>query len=113
MIWGYKTPTNPLVMNSCDVLAKYVGGDYPQIPEKYAASSPIEFVNQQTVPTLIFHGQIDALVFDEHSRRLASKLDPNTMYHIIFFNYRGPHTALITISMVPVDNCPHMQSITS
>ena len=81
MIWGYMTPTNPLVMNSREVLAKYIGGHYPQMPDKYVASSPIEFVNEQTVPTLIFHGQIDALVFDEHSRRLASKLEQHGIPH--------------------------------
>ena len=75
MIWGYFTPTNPLVMKSTEVLAAYLGGHYPDIPDKYQASSPIEFVNPQTVPTLSFHGPTDALVFDEHSRRLADKLD--------------------------------------
>lgn len=81
MIWGYMVPTNPLVMDSRRTLASYVGGHYPEIPQKYVASSPIEFVNQQSVPTLIFHGNTDSLVFDEHSHRLATKLAKNNVPH--------------------------------
>jgi acetyl esterase/lipase len=109
MIWGYMTPTNPLVMNSRDVLSKYVGGDYPQIPEKYLASSPIEFVNQQSVPTLIFHGLTDPLVFDEHSRRLASKLSQHDVPHYYLelpwathgfdYNLNGPGGQLSTYAI--------------
>ena len=75
MIWGYMVPTNPLVLDSRLTLARYVGGDYYEIPKKYEASSPIEFVNKETVPTLSFHGAIDSLVFDSHAQRLANKLD--------------------------------------
>ena len=79
MIWGYKVPTNPLVMKSQEVLVRYVGGEYPQIPDKYRASSPIEFVNQQTVPTLMFHGCTDSLVFASHSARLADQLQKHNV----------------------------------
>ena len=109
MIWGYMTPTNPLVMNSRDVLAKYVGGSYPQIPDKYVASSPIEFVNRETVPTLIFHGLTDPLVFDEHSRRLASKLRQHDIPHYFLelpwathgfdYNLNGPSGQLCTYAI--------------
>jgi acetyl esterase/lipase len=81
MIWGYMTPSNPLVLNSKRTLARYVGGDYYEIPEKYAASSPIEFVNQNTVPTLILHGAIDVLVFDAHGHRLVAKLNHHKIPH--------------------------------
>jgi len=74
MIWGYMTPTNPLVSDSHETLVTYLGGDYNEMPERYASSSPIECVNEQTIPTLMIHGKIDALVFDEHARRLAKKL---------------------------------------
>jgi acetyl esterase/lipase len=81
MIWGYKVPTNPLVIKSQEVLVRYVGGEYPQIPEKYRASSPIEFVNQRTVPTLILHGCTDALVFTSHSARLVEQLKKHNVLH--------------------------------
>ena len=77
MIWGYQTPTNPAVLKSTEVLVNYVGGHYPDMPEKYRLSSPIEFVTKKTVPTLSFHGVPDALVFAEHAHRLARKLEEN------------------------------------
>ncbi|CAF3157464.1 unnamed protein product [Rotaria sp. Silwood2] len=84
MIWGYMTPTNPLVLDSRRTLVRYVEGDYHEMPQNYTASSPIEFVNRKTVPTLIFHGATDPLVFDEHSRRLATKVAQNnvTLYFL-------------------------------
>jgi acetyl esterase/lipase len=81
MIWGYMTPTNPLVLDSRRTLVRYVGGDYYEVPKKYEASSPIEFVNKYTVPTLILHGTIDSLVFDGHGHRLSTKLQQHQVPH--------------------------------
>jgi acetyl esterase/lipase len=81
MVWGYSKPAPKLVMDSRRVMANYLGGYYPQVPQNYAASSPIEFVDRQTVPTLIIHGQNDVLVAYEHSRRLAGKLKQNAVPH--------------------------------
>jgi acetyl esterase/lipase len=81
MVWGYSVPANPLVMNSGLVMERYLGGPYKAMPQKYAASSPIEFVNPQTVPTLIIHGSNDVLVAYEHSTRLNKKLGQNGIRH--------------------------------
>jgi acetyl esterase/lipase len=75
MVWGYSIPSNPLIMNSRKVMEDYVGGTYKQVPQKYFNCSPIEFVNQQSVPTLIIHGENDVLVSTEHSRKLSEKLN--------------------------------------
>ncbi|CAF1127521.1 unnamed protein product [Rotaria sordida] len=109
MIWGYMTPTNPLVLDSRQTLAKYIGGDYFEMSDKYAASSPIEFVNRQTVPTLIFHGLPDSLVFYEHSRRLDAKLHQNDVPHYYLelpwathgfdYNLNGPGGQLSTYAI--------------
>lgn len=61
MVWGYSVPANPLVMDSRKVMEDYIGGTYTQVPQKYAASSPIEYVNSQSPPTLIIHGANDVL----------------------------------------------------
>ncbi|MDT3401794.1 alpha/beta hydrolase [Mucilaginibacter terrae] len=79
MVWGYSLPAPKLVMDSRRVMANYLGGYYPQVPQNYKASSPVEFVNAQTVPTLIIHGANDPLVAYDHSRRLSDKLQ---QYHI-------------------------------
>ncbi len=74
MIWGYKHPNNPLVMNSCKVMEDFLGGTYDQVPQKYAESSPLELVTPSIPPTLIIHGEIDPLVAYKHSPRLIEKL---------------------------------------
>jgi acetyl esterase/lipase len=81
MVWGYSVPANPLVMNSRLVMERYLGGPYRAIPQKYAASSPIEFVNRKIVPTLLIHGGNDVLVAYEHSIRLNEKLRQNGVKH--------------------------------
>ncbi|MEO6633560.1 MAG: alpha/beta hydrolase, partial [Mucilaginibacter sp.] len=81
MVWGYSVPSNPLIMDSRKVMEQYIGGTYSKVPQKYAACSPLEFVNGQSVPTLIIHGDNDVLVSPEHSRRLDLKLTQNGIKH--------------------------------
>jgi acetyl esterase/lipase len=81
MVWGYSIPSNPLIMNSRKVMDNYLGGSYYKVPKNYVASSPLEFVNKQSIPTLIIHGYDDVLVAYEHSRRLNEKLQQNGIKH--------------------------------
>jgi acetyl esterase/lipase len=91
MIWGYKVPTNPLVLDSRATQSRYIGGDYNEVPKKYAASSPIEFVNKDTVPTLILHGTIDPMVLSGHAERLAAKLQQHGVSHYFLHLPWGTH----------------------
>lgn len=81
MVWGYSKPANKLVMDSQGVMERYLGGTYKEVPKSYFASSPIEYVNRQTPPTLIIHGANDVLVAYEHSNRLSKKLKENNIKH--------------------------------
>jgi acetyl esterase/lipase len=81
MVWGYSLPANPWVMDSRGVMETYLGGSYAKVPQHYAASSPLEFVNRNAVPTLIIHGGNDVLVAYEHSRRLDLKLEQYNLKH--------------------------------
>ncbi|MEJ6978934.1 alpha/beta hydrolase [Pedobacter sp. P351] len=75
MVWGYSVPSSPLVMNSRKVMEDYLGGTYHDVPDNYAASSPLNYVSAASVPTLIIHGENDVLVAYEHSLRLQRKLN--------------------------------------
>jgi acetyl esterase/lipase len=109
MVWGYSVPANPLVMDSRKVMENYLGGAYQEMPQNYAASSPVEFVNRQTVPTLIIHGGNDVLVAYEHSTRLDEKLRQNGVKHFWLqlpwathgfdFNINGPGGQLSTYTV--------------
>ncbi len=81
MVWGYSLPASPLVMDSRGVMERYLGGTYKDVPQNYFASSPIEFVDRQSPPTLIIHGANDVLVAYEHSNRLSKKLNANHIKH--------------------------------
>lgn len=81
MVWGYSIPSNPWIMDSRKVMEDYIGGSYTKVPGKFHACSPLEFVNKQSVPTLIIHGENDVLVSREHSRRLDLKLTQNGVKH--------------------------------
>ena len=109
MVWGYSVPANLLIMDSRKVMVNYIGGTYAQVPEKYKACSPIEFVDKATVPTLIIHGDNDVLVSPEHSRRLDIKLQQNGIKHYRLqprwathgfdFNLNGPGGQLSTYAV--------------
>jgi acetyl esterase/lipase len=83
MVWGYSLPANPLVMDSRKVMADYLGGSYEAVPQQYLSSSPIEFVNSHSVPTLLIHGRQDPLVAYEHSIRLDKKLSDSGVRHFL------------------------------
>jgi acetyl esterase/lipase len=106
MVWGYSVPSSPLIMDSRLVMRNYIGGAYDDMPQKYTDSSPIEFVNKQTVPTLIIHGDNDVLVSPIHSRKLNEKLQQNNIKHYLLrlpwathgfdYNINGPAGQLST-----------------
>ena len=106
MVWGYSKPANKLVMDSRAVMERYLGGTYKAVPDKYFESSPIEFVNKQSVPTLIMHGDNDVLVSPIHSQKLDKKLQENGIKHYYLhlpwathgfdYNLNGPGGQLST-----------------
>jgi acetyl esterase/lipase len=106
MVWGYSKPASKLVMDSRAVMEQYLGGTYKDVPDKYFASSPLEFVNKQTVPTLILHGDNDVLVSPIHSKKLDKKLRDNGIKHYYLhlpwathgfdYNLNGPGGQLST-----------------
>jgi acetyl esterase/lipase len=109
MVWGYSAPASPLVMDSRKVMSDYIGGTYQQVPEKFAASSPLGFIDNQSPPTLIIHGDNDVLVSPDHSRRLNEKLTQFGIKHFLLklpwathgfdFNLNGPGGQLATYTV--------------
>ncbi|QHS54914.1 alpha/beta hydrolase [Mucilaginibacter sp. 14171R-50] len=106
MVWGYSAPASKLIMDSRAVMERYLGGTYKTVPDKYFANSPIEFVNRQSVPTLIIHGDNDVLVSPVHSQKLNKKLRDNGIKHYYLnlpwathgfdYNINGPGGQLST-----------------
>jgi acetyl esterase/lipase len=109
MVWGYSIPASPLVMDSRGVMERYLGGTYSKVQKNYFDSSPVEFVDRKSPPTLIIHGQNDVLVAYEHSRRLSRRLHQNGIKHYWLklpwathgfdFNLNGPGGQLSTYAV--------------
>ncbi|HUS15975.1 MAG TPA: alpha/beta hydrolase [Chloroflexia bacterium] len=74
LVYGYTHPTNPAVLNTPEVLEAYLGGSPATLPAAYAAASPVNFVGPTTPPTLLIHGDRDALVSVQHSIQLDARL---------------------------------------
>ncbi|WP_057938927.1 alpha/beta hydrolase [Algoriphagus resistens] len=51
-----------------------VGGTPQSDPDAFAASSPIHFVDEESVPTIFFHGTLDRIVPISQSESLAGSL---------------------------------------
>ena len=110
MVWGYKNPANPLVLNSCKIMEDYLGGTYEQVPKQYVASSATEMVSSHSVPTLLIHGKNDPLVAYEHSTRLEKKLEGYGIKHYLLtlpwathgcdYTLNGPSGQLATYTVL-------------
>ncbi len=109
MVWGGTIKGNKLVLNTDKVFTDYLGGLIKDMPEKYKESSAFEKVNQNSTPTLIIHGEIDAMVSYEHSRHLNEKLEENKVKHYFLslpnsthgcdYNINGPSGQLTTYAV--------------
>ncbi len=88
MVWGAKIKGNPLVLNTDDVFADYLGGPYDQFAAKYHEASAVHHVKPTSPPTLIMHGDNDCMVSFIHSEHLDSALTANKVPHF-FLNIPG------------------------
>ena len=68
----YNHPANPQIPYWIQVL---LGGTPASNSEMYKASSPVNFVNEESAPTLIFQGGKDPLVSAGQANLLKKKLD--------------------------------------
>lgn len=109
MVWGWSIPGNPLVLDSRATMSAYLGGTCEEIPEKFTASSPIEFVNENCPPTLLIHGTHECMVAHEHSVRLSEKLKKKNVEHYLLtlpwathgcdYNISGPSGQISTFAI--------------
>ena len=91
MVWGWSLPGNPLVLDSRKVMKDFVGDTCENAPDKFAASSPIEFVSENSPPTLLIHGDNECMVAHEHSVRLSAKLKEKNIEHYLVTLPWGTH----------------------
>jgi acetyl esterase/lipase len=109
LVYAYEHPANPLVFDSRGVLEAYLGGSPDQVKSQYDAASPINFVGEDTPPTLLIHGGRDELVSPAQSERLAGALKragrPSLLLilpwatHGCDYNFSGPCGQISTFAV--------------
>jgi len=109
LIYAYSHPANPMVYDSRGVLEAYLGGNPDQVRSQYDAASPINFIADDTPPTLLIHGGRDELVSPVQSERLAGALERAGKQHLLVilpwathgcdFNFSGPCGQISTFAV--------------
>ncbi len=109
MEWGATIKTNKWVLDVDKVFGNYLGGTLKEVPEKYKEATACEFVSSQSPPTLIIHGENDAMVAFEHSNRLVKKLNENKVEYYFLdlswathgcdYNINGPSGQITTFAI--------------
>ena len=109
MVWGALTKGFKLVIDTDKVLGDYIGGNVNNVPDKYRLSSPYEFVDSTSTPTLIIHGDHDCMVSVRHSLHLQKRLNDYKVKNYFLdlpwathgcdFNISGPSGQLSTFAI--------------
>ena len=71
---GWREPPRPDPLDVRAVLETYLGGTPDQVPDRYAAASPVTYVSPQSPPTLLVYGRRDHIVQVHFARRLEARL---------------------------------------
>ena len=79
----YNNPASVLAPPT--LLSGVVGGNPTTHASLYQQSSPINFINAQTPPTIILHGGLDPLVSPSQSLALKNRLQANAVVHEYVF----------------------------
>lgn len=107
--FAYRHGREDDVLRSPALLRAYLGGDPDEVPEAYAAASPIRHVRADAPPTLLVHGKLDTLVWHRQSERLARRLaEVRARHHFLSlpwathafdYNLHGPGGQLATAAI--------------
>jgi acetyl esterase/lipase len=74
MVYGFNNPTDTRVIDTPATLGTYLRGTPATSREHYDAASPINFVGENSPPTLLLHGSQDEMVHAAQSDRLSQQL---------------------------------------
>ena len=72
---AYQHPPRPDPLDIRSVEKAFIGGTPDQMPEQYAAASPISYAKGRVVPTLLVFGGRDNIVEPRYGRRLRDALE--------------------------------------
>lgn len=74
-------PTDLTYYAGGDLVPQFVGGSLQQMPEKFHAASPVNYVTPDSPPMFLYHGTKDELVRLEHPRAMIAELQRNGVHY--------------------------------
>jgi acetyl esterase/lipase len=100
LVFGYVNTHEDDMLKSPALMRAYLGGTPETARENYESASALRHVTTESPPTLLLHGENDALVWHRHSVRLAARLREAGVRHAFVslpwathafdFNLHGP-----------------------
>lgn len=109
LYFGYVNTHENDILRSPALMRKFLGGPPEAVRANYETASALNFVSTQSPPTLLLHGDNDALVWNRHSVRLDARLAelgrPRVFValpwatHAFDFNLHGPGGQLTRFSI--------------
>ena len=109
LIFGYVNTHENDMLKSPALMRRYLGGTPDSARANYESASALFHVDERTPPTLLLHGENDALVWHRHSIRLADRLTQQGIphqfvslpwaTHAFDYNLHGPGGQLTTFAL--------------
>lgn len=91
------TPSDLRKFTGGTLVPQFLGGTIDQIPETFAAASPVVHVHNGAPPFFLYHGAADLLVSDDHATDFRARLDQAGVYtELYLMRWRGHLTAFAT-----------------
>jgi len=109
MFFAYRSAREDDFLKSPQLLRQYLGGPPAVAPVNYESASGLHQVRPGSPPTLLVHGLIDTLVWNQHSVRLQARLAEARVPHVYVelpwathafeYNLSGPGGQLATYAL--------------
>ena len=94
---AWRQPPRPDPLDTRAVLETYLGGTPEQVPERYAAASPVTYLSPQAPPTLLVYARRDHIVEVRFARRLEAQLhEIRVPAFAVHTELNGPETVDLT-----------------
>ncbi|HVS51589.1 MAG TPA: alpha/beta hydrolase [Opitutaceae bacterium] len=81
LAFAYAHASENDAIHSPQLMRQYLGGTPESAAANYRSASALNFVMENSPPTLLLHGQLDVLVWHRHSERLAAALAAHRVPH--------------------------------
>ena len=91
------TPSDLRKFTGGTLVPQFLGGTIEQIPDTFAAASPVVHVHDGAPPFFLYHGGADLLVSDDHATDFRARLEEAGVYtELYLLKWRGHLTAFAT-----------------